>query len=644
MINKIKELAVWFLCAFILLNYQAVSLGEESSQLERIVVTSSRTPENIKGTTSDVTVLWKKDLDDANSADLKNMIRQVLGVDVVQTGSFGGATSFFLRGTSPGQSRIMIDNVRLYDPIAADAAYDMGHLLVGNIDRTEIVRGPQSVLYGSDAMGGVVNIITQKGEGRPRVNILLSQGTHNTQNMSLESLGRIDKLSYSFSASRYASDGISKLRNTSEHDPNEDLNLSLRAEYNIDAQNTFGITSRIVESKYRYDDSFGLRDDPNLKAHQRQMIFSNFWETRPADFWKQKLQLSYFGISRRDFDDKDEQFPNDYLRDRYKGQSYQMDWQNNFTLSQFDTLVCGVDGQRESGEYHYYSEYTYGGSVYSSQTDFPRVYSNTKGVYAENLLNVSDKFRFNTGIRIDDHSYAGLKTVYKTDASYLFSCGTKIKAGWGTAYKAPTLYQLHAEAIPFMFGGGNDKLQPEESQSYEFGFEQAIMKDKVYFSSVFFHTQLKNLIDAKYDPVTYYTPQYSNIGQARIYGYENSLEFRPLDVFKINIGYTWQDTEDKSNGDELIRRPRNKAFLGLNYSPIPKLEINLKLLYVGRRSDVGNLLLKAYNKTDLNINYKINKNFETFLNVDNLTSEKYREVFNYACPGRMVNIGGKIHF
>ncbi|MBM3244618.1 MAG: TonB-dependent receptor, partial [Candidatus Omnitrophica bacterium] len=211
-------------------------------------------------------------------------------------------------------------------------------------------------------------------------------------------------------------------------------------------------------------------------------------------------------------------------------------------------------------------------------------------------------------------------------------------------YKAPTLYQLNAGAVQFMFGGGNPNLQPEESQTYEIGAEQELFSNKLKLGTVFFRTQLKNLIDAKYDPVTWYTPQYSNIGKARIYGWENTIAFQPIKTVKFDAGYTWQDTEDKSNGDELLRRPKNKIFFNLGYTPNDKIDIALKFIYVGRRSDVGNLLLKAYTKTDFNINYAFNANISAFFKVDNITDERYNEVINYAEPGRMFNAGVKASF
>lgn len=616
----------------------------EDIELEKIMVTASRISENIKGTTSDVTIFKNEGIKESNEIAVKDIIRETLGTDIVQTGSFGGTTSVFLRGTNSGQSRIMIDNVRVYDPIDANASYNMAHLTLDNVDRIEVVRGPQSVLYGSDAMGGVINIITKKGEGKPTASISLSDGTYDSRNGAFESKGRIDKLSYSFAASRYYSRGISKLKNTSERDPYDNTSVSSRTEYDINAKNTIGLTGRFINANYKYDDSFGLRDDPSLKARDKQMTFSNFWESRFTDFWKHKLQLSYMGNFRRHSDDKEPEFPSDYLRDWYSGKNYQIDWQNTLKLNKSDTLVCGFDWQRESGQYYYYSEYPYLGTVYSSETVFPKVHSSTMGWYLENLINLNNTLSLNTGIRVDDHSYAGLKQTYKIDTGYLFKTNTKIRGGWGTAYKTPTLYQLHAGAVPFVFGGGNKNLQPEESQTYEIGIEQGLFQDKLSFGAVFFHTQLKNLIDAKYDPVTFFTPQYSNIGKARIYGWENSVGMKPFNTVKIDVGYTWQDTEDKSNGDELLRRPKNKVFLTLGYIPTNKLDINFKLAYVGRRSDVGNLLLKAYTKADLNINYKLNKNFEAFLKINNITSEDYREVFDYAEPGRTFNGGIKVSF
>jgi len=596
--------------------------------LEKIVITPSRTEENIRGTVNAVTVFTPADIENSKTDTIKDFIKGTMGLDIAQSGSFGGPVSVFLRGTNSNHNQIMIDNVRMFDPIATNAAFDLAHLTLDNVERIEVVRGPQSVLYGSDAIGGVINIITKRGRGKPSVSVELESGSYDTYRESFNSSGEIQNLSYSFDVSHLASRGISKFRGTTEKDPYENTAFSLRADYDIDAKNTVGVISRFTDASYEYDNSVGLKDDPDLEGREQQTMVTTYIENRITERWKQRIQGSFMRNYRQDFNDKDQSYPDDYLRDWYIGENQQVDWQHTIRPSDFDTVVCGFDWQREKGNYYYYTEYIFG----SSETHFPKVMSRTKGYYLQNMLNLDDVLRFNLGLRIDDHSIFGTRETYKADASYLFKNGTKVKAGWGTAFKAPTLYQLYALADPW-FGGGNTALQPEESQTYEAGVAQELFEKRLNIDISYFHTLLKNLIDAKYNPDTWMTESYSNVAKARIYGYETSLDFRPAKEWRLSAGYTWQDTEDKTTGDELLRRPKNKYFTGLTYAPSERMSINLKLTYAGRRSDASNRLLKAYTRLDMFGNYKLNKNLETFIRMENITNAVYEEVKNYAQPG-----------
>jgi vitamin B12 transporter len=610
--------------------------------LEKIVVTPSRYGESIAGTTSTVTVFNGSDLKEGaiQGENIKDFIVEAPALDVVQSGSFGGPVSVFSRGTNTGQTQIMIDNVRVYDPIATNAAFDLAHQSLNNLDRIEVVNGPQSVLYGSDAMGGVINIITKKGAGKPTISLLSSAGTYNSFKEELESNGKIDSFSYSFGVFRFDTKGISKLKDTSERDPYENTSVSVRVDYDLDFQNTIGLIGRFTDARFEYDDSIGLRDDPNLIGKEKQVSMTSYFENKINDYWGQKLQLSYMGNYRRDADDKDIQFPLNYLRDWYKGENYQLDWQNTIKLAKFDTLIAGFDFQRESGSYYYYSEGPFG----PFEAIFPEVTSNTKGYYLQNLINIEDIFHFNLGVRLNDHSNAGFHQVYKVDANYLFKTGTKIKGGWGTAFKAPTLYQLYAIADPFYGGGGNPNLEPEKSSTYEVGIEQSIFADKVNFGLTYFHTDISGLIDAVYNPTTYFTENYANVGKARVFGYESILTVKLIKELKFDFGYTWQDTENRDTGKELLRRPRNKCFSKIRYNPIEKLQFGLKFIYNGKRSDSGDQSLKAYSKIDLDASYKINPNAEIFAFIGNLTAESYEEIKNYAQPGRVFSGGLKLTF
>ena len=613
--------------------------GADEVALDKIVITPGRISENIKGTTSEITVFSIKDIQDSKLIYLKDLIKQTVGLDIVQQGSSGGPVSLFLRGTNSGQTQIMIDNIRVYDPIATNAAFNLAHLSLDNIERIEIVRGAQSVLYGSDAMGGVINIITKKGRGKPSFSFLTGGGSYSSHKELLESSGKLKNLAYAISVSHYYNRGISQFKGTTEKDSYENIAASLRLDYDIDQDNTCGIIARFTDEQHDYDNSVGLKDDPDLQGEEEQLVLSNYIENKITDVWKQRIQYSFVRNYRQDSNDKDPSFPNDYLRDWYIGENQQVDWQNTLSICQSATLVFGFDWQREKGNYYYYTEYLGG----SAETHFPKVISRTRGYYLNNMLNVKDRFRLNSGIRLDDHSYAGKKRTYKIDVSYLFDWGTKFKGGWATAFKAPTLYQLHALPDPW-FGGGNPNLQPEESQTYEAGFEQSAFGDKLDFGLVYFNTKLENLIDAVYNPVTWYTTQYANINKARIYGCELNLRFRPLKQLEFVCGYTWQDTENKSNGDELLRRPKHKSFLSCKYAPNGKVDLSLKFFYTGRRSDAGNRLLKAYSRIDMSANYKLSINSELFLRIENLFDEIYEEAKNYAQPGRSFFTGIKLIF
>lgn len=610
-------------------------------ELDKIVVTPMRSEESIAGTTSAVTVFNANAIEEGSfqGENIKDLIVDSPGVDIVQSGSFGGPVSVFTRGTNSGQTQIMIDGVRVYDPIATNGAFDLAHLTLDNLGRIEVVNGPQSVLYGSDAMGGVINIITKKGSGKPKVSFLSSGGTYGSYREVLESSGKIEDLSYSFGVSRFDTQGFSKLNKFSGRDPYGNTSVSVRTDYDLNGQNTIGIIGRFTDAKYHYDSVYKTSHDPDLIGKEKQIFMSNYIESRLSDYWNQKLQLSYMGNFRRDADDQDPESPNDYLRDWYKGENYQLDWQHTIKAAKFDSVVAGFDYQRESGSSYYYQE----GTGWSSESIFSEKTTNTKGYYLQNIINIDDVFHFDTGLRFDDHSHFGLHETYKIDTSYLFKTGTKIKGGWGTAFKAPTIYQLYAPST-YDFGGGNSNLEPENSTTYEVGIEQNIFNDIVKFGVTYFHIDTKNLIDAIYHPDTYVTDQYTNVGKARVFGYEGLLLIKPTKEFKFELGYTWQKTENMDTGDELLRRPKNKCYFKIQYIPIDKLELGLKFNYVGKREDSGNAMLKAYTKAGLEANYKLNTNTEIFASVDNIFDESYEEIKGYNVPGRTFQGGFKFTF
>ncbi|MEW6170300.1 MAG: TonB-dependent receptor [Candidatus Omnitrophota bacterium] len=631
-----RFLSVIFLLEFTIC-YATICFADEI-ELERIVVTPTQTEEMVGKTGDSVTVFTMSNIEGQNLETVKDMLKETPGLHLVEAGKFGGLTSAFMRGSDSGQVKVMIDGVRVYDPISTNSAFDFAFLSLDNIERIEIVRGPQTTLYGSDAIGGAINVITKKGKGKPTISLLGEGGSYYTSREALESQGKINKFSYSLGLSNFKTRGLSKLRDTSEKDAMRTWSLSSRLDYELTDDIAFGYIGRYTDARYEYDSSIGAKDDSDLFNKTAQSSQSIYFQQKILENWQHKIQASAISNYRQDANDKDSRFPDDYLSDWYLGKNYQIDWINTFKPNSILTTIAGFNWQKEIGDYYYYSEYLGG----STEADFPKVFSRTRAWYIENLLDF-DKLNISGTYRLDKHSQFKYHDTYKINFNYKLFNQTKIKGGFATGYKAPTLYQLNAISDPW-FGGGNPNLKPEESETYEAGFAQSFLGEKIKLETTYFRSHLKNLIDAKYHPDTWLTDQYSNIGKARNFGFENIISVKPIKEIEIICSYDWLDTENKDTHDELLRRPKNRVNLNANFRPSEKFSINLNTRYVGHAQDSANRLLKSYVKLDLSSNYNLNKNLEIFSHIDNLLDTSYEEIKDYTTPGFSMFGGLKLKF
>jgi vitamin B12 transporter len=608
-----------------------VATADENIELERIVITPSRVEESSEKTGSSVSVISSKTFGKKNIYAVNEALEGITGVDLAHTGGLGGTTSVFLRGASAGQTRVMIDGVKVYDPTSVDASYDFAHLATDSIERIEILKGPQSSLYGSDAIGGVINIITKKGFGKPKIYLSTEGGSYYTSRESFELNGEKEKLHFSLTASRLDSEGYSKAKeknNNPEDDSYQNTNASLRLDYDVAENLTLGLISRYLYARSESDDYDFTNDrpidDPDRINWNDEGLVSFFADNKLSDYFRHKMRVSYTRNYRRGKDDTDE-----FERDWYNGKTYQLDWQAETKICDFDMIVSGVNYLREIADTYYFH------GVFG-ETDTPKETSSVKGAFIENKLKILDVLFFNAAYRMDYHSNFKYHDTYKFD----FSCpiqktGTRLKGLYGTGYKSPSLYQLTA---PPMFGlpVGNANLRPEESESYEVGVEQELLKESLAADVTLFHTNFKQLIDFVFGT------GYVNLSRARVKGVESSIRFKKNNA-TCKLGYTWLNTENKENGDELLKRARHKASLEFNWV-FAKLGLNFSLRYVGHRTDYKNKLLKPYTVADLALNYRLNKNSTLFSRIENLFNEKYEETKNYQTGLFAVYGGLKFNF
>ena len=264
--------------------------------LGEIIVTATKTLEYQAETGSSTTVITAKDIKETGATTVGDLLRNVAGTTVVQSGAFGGVTSVYLRGANPGYTLVLIDGIEVNDPMSTDRSFDFAHLTLNNIERIEVVRGPQSTLYGSDAIGGVINIITKTGKGKPKFEISSEGDSYKTFRESIGLEGGTAKMNGSMSISRLNSSGISKASGGSEKDGCRNTTISSKIGYKIFGNSELNIITRFTDARTDLDDG-AYDDDPNYAAWWRDLA-AKVSLNQPVDRKSTRLNSSHTDISR----------------------------------------------------------------------------------------------------------------------------------------------------------------------------------------------------------------------------------------------------------------------------------------------------------------------------------------------------------
>lgn len=601
------------------------------TELEKIVVTPSRMEEKLAASSCSVSIVDSKDFDQKKIDAVKNALQDQVGLDIVQSGSFQGQTSLFTRGGNSNHTLILIDGVKAYDPISPNGAYNLAHLTLDNVDKIEILRGPQSALYGSDAMSGVVSITSKKAT-KPYVEAFWEGGSFYTYREHVEAGSVAHGFHYTFSASRLDTKGISQAqakKNNQERDPYDNTSIAGRVDYDINDKASIGATLRYNKAHYSLDQGADA-DDDNASEIDKETFITLYGGLKVFDWWSQNLKLGWFETMRLNYDDDSPGF--DFVRSKYSGRYFKLDYQNTFSPVDFDKFIIGYDYNEEFGQS--YSQNDYFG--YMAVSEMPKVFSREGGLYLENRLNIADRLTSTQGFRVNHHSRAGTYETYRIDASYLFASGTKVRGLVATGFKAPTLYQLFAPSDAY-FGGGNPDLKPEKSFSYEYGMDQYLYGDKVIVGVTYFYTLYRDLIDSLYNTNTWVSESYINIGKAQVHGIETSVKVKPVESLTVNVGYTYQKTKDFQTDQELPRRPGNKFFVECFWQATKKLSFESRVTYTGPASDnksnpdwsLNTYKVKEHTVVDMVANYDITKNFSVYCKINNLFNKYYEEVRGY---------------
>ena len=609
--------------------------------LSDVVVTATKTSTPLFELANSITVIDSVEIERKKNSNVLELLKTEYGLNITQQGSFGSLANVYTRGANTGHTLVLLDGIEINMPSDPGGTFDFGNLPVDNIERIEILRGPQSTLYGSDALAGVINIITKKGTGKPKFFLSTVGGSYNSYKGLAGLNGSYDFLNYSLTLSRFKTDGFSSASEETgnkEKDGSSSYSASSRLGAEITDDFDLNFIFRFTKADVDYDQFGGqFGDDPTYVYKLEESAFRTEGKYSAFNgFWEQTLGVSIFRNVRKYSNDA---FVYDASRAFYDGRKLKIDWQNNFYLANTNTLILGVETEKEEAETEYYIF----SQTFPLESILPKSSSRTTGVYLQDQFKLENFFG-TAGVRFDDHQRFGSTLTYRFAPAYIiWETGTKLKATIGTGFKAPSLYYLFDPSY------GNPDLNPEKSIGWDAGIEQYLWDSKLIIGATYFENYFKDLFG--FDEVSFRT---KNINKAETSGVEFYFTLNLLKEISTKGNFTYTDAQDKSQSSTdkdlpLLRRPKIKASYEVNYSFNDKANINGEIIYAGERDDkdfsqfpVQRVKLKGYSIVNLAASYKIFEFLQLYARVENLFDTDYEEVLGYATPGLSGYAGIKI--
>jgi vitamin B12 transporter len=578
----------------------------------------------VSQTASSVTVITSKDMETQQYRTVPEAIATVPGLYVVPTGGPGGQTSVFIRGANSNHTKVLIDGIDVSDPSTPNGAFDFGHLLTGDIEQIEVLRGPQSGLYGSDSIGGVISIITKKGDGPPRATASIEAGSFGTFNQSVGLSGSQNGFNYATSVthlhvSNLPVTPLQLLPPGRQANGNNYDNMTYSTKLGADLNEFWSVNAvvRYTEATLHFtgDDFSTFPGTPNAQQSTHEVRQLATREEAVLSLLDGRIK-NYFGVNYTNSWSSDIA-PGDPSATVTTGERLKYDWRAVTQIAAGQNLVVGAENQKE----------TMDTTGFSAENGNSAAYVELQNQLADRIFLVSN-FRDDFNDRFGEHSTYRIAPVVIVPVTE-----TKLKATYGTGFKAPSLSQLFQSLPDFNFFA-NPNLKPEESTGYDVGFEQPLFNDVVRFGSTYFHNNITNLIT---ENATFTSN--TNIGQATTEGTENFVLFNITDRLNIRGDYTFTRAIDASTGIQLLRRPKEKWSTTATWKPIDPLTLSATILHVSSWLDVSregaetNLYAPGYTTVNLKGDYAITDQLKVFARVDNLFNVHYQNPTGFLAAG-----------
>jgi vitamin B12 transporter len=585
-----------------------------------IVVTGVRGNQYPEDVGQSVTVLNNVAIRRLQSTSVADLLSTTPGITISRNGGPGQTTAVRIRGAEDSQTLVLIDDVRVNDPASPGGAFDFGNLLTGNIDRIEVLRGPNSVPWGSQAIGGVVNIVTAPVNG---ANLRAEYGYRNSKQIVGQAGGAFGIITASLGGGYFDDDGISAYKNGTERDGYRQYAGNARIGVAFSDAVSLDLRGYYADSNVQFDGGFPLGDTTNFSKTQQAFGYAGLNANLLGI--KNRLAFTLSDTARDSFDPAFGTAPSFIARGRVE----RFEYQGDATISDTIRAVFGIE--------HETSRF---------RDEFSRYSTRMSSAYFQAIIKPTDSLTLTGGARVDDHKTYGTKTTLSANAALRVGSGTIIRASYGEGFKAPTLYQLFSDY-------GNNTLKPETAQSYDLGIEQSLIEGRLKAGITAFHRDTTNQIDffgcfGITNPRCATRPFgfYDNIARTRAEGVEVFLEVRPTSNLTVAANYSLIDATNRLTGKALLRRPKNSINASIDWTAHDWLKLGASVQTVSDSADGfgGTVRLDGYTLATVRAAVPIGEHFEFYGRVENLFDVKYETVSGYGTLGRNAHLGVRAKF
>jgi vitamin B12 transporter len=614
-----------------MLTAAAPAAAQETKKVDPVVVTATTVETLAEQLGVALSVIPGEDFKTYQYSTIDDAFRSIPGVTVTQQGSYGKLSTLSIRGANANQVLILVDGVRVSSPTLGQT--DLSDISPDLIERIEVIRGGQSTLYGADAIGGVVNIITKKGTGPFAATLENMGGNYDTLRNRLSIGGTYKIFNYSLSGSHLESNGQFQNDNANINAVSGRIGVSLPFDSSLSFVYRYNKTDTGVPVKSVFPPPQPIDPiiNPNAKQQTETTVMSLEGKTRPVEWWESRARISRYTNDQGFQDPVDPGFDFDVpFRSQVDVVRREAEWLNSFFIGKWSTTTLGFGYRHEEGDNK---------GVFRTARSVP-------SVMFEQQLRFLDRLFITGGFRIEDDSVFGQATTGQGSVAFVIKeTGTRLRGSAGTGFRAPTFNDL------FFPDFGNPNLLPERSQTWDAGFDQSLWQNRVRLKFTWFATHFTNLITCCVVSPTAPFGGPVNAGKARSKGVESSAEIDVLPSLVASFTYTYTDTDNLQTNRPIARIPRHSGSAGLTWEPIPRLSLFTQVYVVGSQFDsFGDLYNSGHTRVDAGGTYRLLnqlgwlQRLELVARAQNILNEQYAEVRGFPALGANFLIGLRAGF